>query len=144
MMSSAWHERSCYWKRKMKHGPRTNLTGHSDLATVQLDNRLGDRKTHAGTLDQHSLIAATIEFFKNHFLLHGIDARTAVSHTGYNFGALQFCYDLNWSLRGRVFRGVIQELRNHLTNAFEIHAHWRKILWDCHFQGAVAQDRLRS
>ena len=70
---------------------------------MQFDDRFGDCQAHSCALDHHALVAATIEFLKNHLLFHVVNSRTVIRDACDHFRTSQFDSNVNWSLCWRIF-----------------------------------------
>ena len=92
-----------------------------------LHDGLSDCQSHSCALDHHSLVPSSIELLKDHLLFDLVDAGTVIRNADYLLCTLQLDCDVNRSVRGRVFAGIIEQLGNHLGNSFQIHPHRRQI-----------------
>src|SRR5205807_6947660 len=92
---------------------------------MQFDDCFGDCQAHSCALDDHALVAATIEFLKNHLLFHVINSRTVIRDACDHFRTSQFGSDVNWSLWWRILACIVQQMDYHLSDPFKIHSHWR-------------------
>src|SRR2546426_8605638 len=57
---------------------------------MQFDDCFGDCQAHSCSLDDHALVAATIEFLKNHLLFHVINSRTVIRDACDHFRTSRF------------------------------------------------------
>src|SRR5947209_7487641 len=92
-------------------------------------------------LDDHALVAATIEFLKNHLLFHVINSRTVIRDACDHFRTSQFGSDVNRSVWRGVLICVVQQVDDHLSDQFKIHSHWRETLRNVDFK-AMAKECL--
>ena len=108
---------------------------------MQFDDCLGDCQAHSCALDDHALVAVTIEFLKNHLLFHVINSRTMIRDACDHFRTSQFGSDVNWSLWWRILACIVQQMDYHLSDPFKIHSHWRETLRNVDFK-AMAKECL--
>src|SRR2546427_11841763 len=100
---------------------------------MQFDDCFGDCQAHSCALDDHALVAATIEFLKNHLLFHVIDSRTVIRDACDHFRTSQFGSDVNRSPWWRILACIVQQMDYHLSDPLKIHSHWRETLRDVLF-----------
>ncbi len=98
-------------QRKIEDRAAAHLAANSNLTSVQFDDRFCDGQAHAGALDGHSLVSASIKLLENHVLLHVVDSRTVVGNAGDHLTAwAEFCDDVDGGPGGRVLSGILQQM----------------------------------
>src|SRR3984957_13489224 len=100
----------------------TQLAGDSQTAAVGFYDGFADRESHAGAVDLHALISATIKLFENQGLLEIVDARTAMGDAGGAYFIVRFGVDADGSAGGRILGRVVAQVHKVFFNVRGIHA----------------------
>jgi len=118
------------------------LAYNADFATVQFDNCLGNWQPHTGTLNDHALLSAAVELFKDHLLFHIVNSRPMIGDAGNNFVILQFGGDVDGSVWRRIFSSIVQKMSDDLRDSIHIHSQRGEVRWNIDIDRVTPQSKL--
>ena len=120
----------------------TDLAGNPNLATVQFNDGFRNGQPHTGARNDHALLPATIELFKDHLLFHGINSGSVIGNAGNHLAVFQLGSDMDGGIRGRIFCRIIHEMGDHFCDSVDIHVHRREVRGNTDFDGVALQSGL--
>lgn len=116
----------------------SNLAGHADCAAMGFNNRLGNRQSHACSMNLVALPGAAVKLIEDKTLLQHADSNSAVGNAYHQSIFGFFRADEDRTSRRGIFRGVFQQMMQHLFNHAQIEPYRLQILGKSH------SDRMRN
>jgi hypothetical protein len=94
------------------------------VAAVGFDDGFADGQSHAGAVDLHALISSTIKLLEDQRLLEVVDAGTSVGDADgkRRVRCAGFGRDSDGSGGRGIFRGILDQVDQHLLDVSRVHA----------------------